>query len=64
MDLRERHHDERASASPSGGAGAPGAQSFRANAERLLAQGGDAIDRALSEDSTAFLAANRQVGGQ
>jgi hypothetical protein len=64
MDLRERRHDERASAAPAGGAGAPGGQTLRANAERLLAEGADAIDRALSEDSTAFLAANRQVGGQ
>ena len=61
MDLRERHHEERVSASPTGGAGG---QDLRASAERLLAQGADAIDRALSQDSTAFLAANRQVGGQ
>jgi hypothetical protein len=61
MDLRERRHDEQASASPTSGAGG---QSLRANAERLLAQGEDAIDRALSQDSTAFLAATRQVGGQ
>ena len=37
---------------------------LRENAERLLAEGSDAIDRALSQDSMAFLAANRQEGGQ
>lgn len=31
---------------------------------RLLAEGDDAIDRALSGDSRAFLRANRQQGGQ
>ena len=61
MELRERHHEERASTPPAGGTGG---QSLRASAERLLAEGADAIDQALSQDSSAFLAANRQVGGQ
>jgi len=30
----------------------------------LLARGNDAIERALSQNSAAFLAANRQEGGQ
>lgn len=62
MTLRERHHD-----TPDAGPGpaVPAAQpDLRAAAERLLAQGADAIERALSQDSAAFLAANRQEGGQ
>lgn len=37
---------------------------LRADAERMLAAGDDAIARALSQDSAAFLRANRQRGGQ
>jgi hypothetical protein len=33
-------------------------------ARRLLATGADAIDRALSQDSAAFLSENQQEGGQ
>ena len=33
-------------------------------AEQLLAAGDEAIARALSDDSEAFLEANRQQGGQ
>ena len=67
MTLRERHrHDERdrergAQPQPTTPTGQPG---LRARGERLLAEGSDAIDRALSQDSAAFLAANRQEGGQ
>ena len=62
MTLRERQHDT-PDIRPA--AGAPtGPVDFRAAAERLLARGADAIDRALSQDSAAFLAANRQEGGQ
>lgn len=62
MILRERNHDERenqprpvASIDP---------VDLRERAERLLAHGDDAIDRTLSQDSAAFLAANLQEGGQ
>ena len=62
MSQRERRHDEREHpgtvADPGGGSG------LIAAAQEMLARGGDAIDRALSQDSTAFLAANRQEGGQ
>jgi len=62
MSQRERTHDERDErmmpAAPAGGS------SLLASAERLLARGSEAIDRALSQDSAAFLAANRQEGGQ
>ena len=65
MTLRERRNDAR-EAQPGAAApgGQPGQADLRAAAERLLAQGADAIDRALSQDSAAFLAANRQEGGQ
>lgn len=62
MTMRERpHHDTPRMGAP----GAPmGNGSVRASAERFLAQGADAIERALSQNSAAFLAANRQEGGQ
>jgi hypothetical protein len=62
MTLRERGHDVRETGPrpPE----QPGTPDLRAAAERLLAQGADAIERALSQDSAAFLAANRQEGGQ
>jgi hypothetical protein len=37
---------------------------LRSAAERLLVAGDEAIDRALSGDSEAFLRASRQEGGQ
>lgn len=62
MMMRERHHDELeravAPGTPAGGS------SLRASAEGFLAQGAAAIERALSQNSAAFLAANRQEGGQ
>jgi hypothetical protein len=64
MREHERHHEDIREPQP--GAGVPmdqGAQ-LRAQMERLLAQGADEIERALSGDSTAFLDANRQEGGQ
>jgi hypothetical protein len=66
MTLRERHDHPRDPAHrPAGPAsGPPDQPDLLAAAERLLARGGDAIERALSQDSAAFLAANRQEGGQ
>jgi len=61
MTMRERHHDSRDTRPEPG---APAGTDVRAAAERLLARGADAIDRALSQNSAAFLAANRQEGGQ
>ena len=45
---------------------APGAETteLRADMERLLSAADAAIERALSVDSEAFLAAHRQQGGQ
>ena len=62
MTLHERHHDERESQPRA--AVPTGPNDLRESAERLLAQGADAIERALSQNSAAFLAANRQEGGQ
>lgn len=39
-------------------------EEVRADADRMLAAGDDAIARALSQDSASFLRANRQRGGQ
>lgn len=62
MMLRERSHEEFENPPR------PVVQSdqavIRASAERLLARGADAIERALSQDSAAFLSANRQEGGE
>jgi len=65
MRFRERHRDDR---SGSGG-GSPepgrGLDNLRQAARDALRAGDDAIDRALSHGrSEAFLAANRQEGGQ
>ena len=62
MTLRERTRDDRET--PPGPAMPAGPADLRDRAERLLAQGAGAIERALSQDSAAFLAANRQEGGQ
>lgn len=66
MKLRERHDDERERGQPPSGASAGGADldAVGQAAERLLAAGDAAIDRALSKNSDAFLAACRQLGGQ
>ena len=63
MRLRDRNRDD---GQPATG-GAPGENNLDeigAQAARLLAAGDDAIERALSNNSEAFLAANRQHGGQ
>jgi hypothetical protein len=39
-------------------------RNLRNNAEKLLALGDEAINRALSGNSAAFLAASRQSGGE
>jgi len=66
--MRERKHDERdRPATPAPAAAMPATQAgsgLREAAERLLRHGADAIERALSQGSAEFLAANRQEGGQ
>ena len=64
MRQRERQHED--AREPQARAGTPTDQAadVQARAERLLAAGAAAIERALSADSAAFLTANRQEGGQ
>ena len=59
---------ERTDGDPQGAPGTPAAgslESLRQQADRFLAAGDDAINRALANsDSETFLRANRQQGGQ
>ncbi len=68
MSERERHHPMRdprpRAASPRNPGPDTDVERLRADAERLLNAADDAIARALSGDSEAFLEANRQAGGQ
>ena len=64
MRERERQHDDLPRPQSPMPAAAADSGDLREAAERLLAQGADAIDRALSGNSATFLAANRQEGGQ
>ncbi len=63
MRQRERANDERHQAG-GGTAGGDNLDGLSTEATRLLAAGDEAIERALSGNSEAFLAANRQHGGQ
>ncbi len=64
MPERERF-DEAEPLPPADGAGGAGnLGELRRAGEDLLAAGDEAIRRALSGDSEAFLRANRQEGGQ
>ena len=64
MDVRfyERHSDDGGPAD--GGAGEGNLGEMRGEAHRLMSEGADAIRRALSSNSQAFLHAVRQHGGQ
>ena len=64
MELRERQHHDHSPPAPSGAPLAADRADQHAAAERLLAAAEGAIERALSNDSVAFLRANRQIGGQ
>jgi hypothetical protein len=68
MRFRERSHDdeERQQHQPDGSGGSPGEglAHMRQAGEDFLRAGDDAINRALSGNSEAFLAANRQQGGE
>ncbi len=63
MDLWERHRDD-GSASQGTPAEGDNLESLRHDTTRFLNAGDEAITRALSRNSPAFLAANRQRGGQ
>lgn len=65
--MLEKNHPRDPQERNAGGGGAPNPASSaiqRLDAEGLLAAGDEAIARALSGDSTAFLRAHRQAGGQ
>jgi hypothetical protein len=69
MELRGRTNDERQSCGgqtdPSGGGGGGGhLEALRQQATAFLAAGNAIINATLSGNSEAFLAANRQQGGQ
>jgi hypothetical protein len=65
MSIRERLNDEQnrqaESSCPEGGGNL---ESLRASGQEFLTAGSDAISRALSGDSVAFLEASEQQGGQ
>ena len=66
MLLRERQNESLAQAG-SGAPGVPGAGNLdrlRQTGESLFRAADEAIDRALSGDSVAFLRATQQEGGQ
>jgi hypothetical protein len=67
MNVGERHHQPRDWAPDPAGAGDDGGAGLseaREAAERFLQASDRALDRALSQDSEAFLRSSRQEGGQ
>jgi len=66
MRFRERRTDEQQAPEPASLATPPRASqdNLREAAERFRAAADEAIQRALSNDSERFLAANQQQGGQ
>ena len=66
MQSLERHHDTTAQLRGPTGGGSPGggANDVRQAGELLFRAADDAIERALSGDSLAFLEATQQDGGQ
>jgi hypothetical protein len=68
MTLRERPRgdgeSQRDLQQPNGGAGGDNLARIRSIGEDFLRAGDEAIQRALSANSAAFLAASRQQGGE
>jgi len=66
MRFRERHNEPsaRVESPPVGSPGGENLDAVRQAGESLFQAADDAIDRALSGDSQAFLEATRQEGGQ
>jgi hypothetical protein len=63
--MRQKEREENGPSSGAGGAPGGGLDSLREEANRFLAAGDEAIDRALANsDSEAFLRVNRQQGGE
>lgn len=63
-DLRQRNRERDARPTDSDEASGAHLERIRAQATADIAAADAAIERALSGDSTAFIAANRQSGGQ
>ena len=66
MNTRERRPEERLAGAPQGSnaSGTTGDSDLSQRAEDLLAAGDQAIEQALSGDSSRFLSHQRQAGGQ
>ena len=64
MSDREMERPDSTAGTGADGGGGPALRAVRQKADDLLAAGDEAIRRALSSDSEAFLRANRQEGGQ
>jgi hypothetical protein len=64
METRERPHQHHPLPAAGGGPQGTDLTAVRDDAERLMAAADQAIENALSTDSSAFLAATRQRGGQ
>jgi len=64
MRFRERPREGHEGGRQGGGEGGDELSELRHQAEEFLAAGDEAIHRALSGDSEAFLRASRQHGGQ
>ena len=63
--MRQKERQENGPSLAEGGAPEGGLDSLREQANRFLAAGDEAIDRALANsDSEVFLRANRQQGGE
>jgi hypothetical protein len=63
--MREKERYDNGPSAGGGGNAEGGLDNLRAQADRFLAAGDEAIDRALANsDSEAFLRANRQQGGE
>jgi hypothetical protein len=64
MEPRERQNEHHGPGPGSGDGGSGGLDRLRAQGNDFLAASDEAIRRALSGDSEAFLRANHQRGGQ
>jgi hypothetical protein len=63
--MRQKERQDKSASTSGGGNPEGGIEHLREQANRFLAAGDEAIDRALANsDSEAFLRANRQQGGQ
>ena len=64
MELRERYNDDEIRQTEAGDPSGGNLGNLRQEGERIYQAAADAISRALSHDSEAFLQQTRQEGGQ